>query len=171
MTNENMSGLAEINILDITKAEFYVSESSFTGLRYDGREYSRIILSRILPLNDPDRYISVIDTNGNEVGILRSIEELSGQQAEIVKNELSKRYHCPVISRIASAKEKTGYVYFDVDIKGKSKTFAVKDVSRNIRQLDDGRIIVFDVDGNRYLIENMDALDPKSARYIEPYLF
>jgi hypothetical protein len=31
--------------------------------------------------------------------------------------------------------------------------------------------MIFDVDGNRYLIEDTSAMDKKSLRLIEPYLF
>ena len=63
-----------------------------------------------------------MDTENKEIGIILSIRELRNDQAEIVNNELSKRYYCPTILKITSVKEKMGYVYFDVYIKGKSNS-------------------------------------------------
>jgi hypothetical protein len=171
MMKQEVTELMDINIMDADKIEFYETGTGFVGLRYLDKDHKRVTLSRILPLNDPDDYISVIDTDGAEIGIIRSISELPEKQAMIVRDELSKRYYCPTVLKISSVKEKMGYVYFDVMIKEKSKSFAVKDVSRNIRQLDDRRIIIFDVDGNRYIIEDINRLDVKSMRRIEPYLF
>ena len=171
MVKQEVTEIMNINVIDTSKAEFYLSRNGFVGLKYLDKDYKRVVFSRILPLNNPNKYISVMDTENKEIGILHSIEELQDDQAEIVSIELSKRYYCPVILKIASIKEKMGYVYFDVMIKGRVKNFAVKDVSRNIRQLGDQRIIIFDVDGNRYLIEDIDSIDKKSIKLLEPYLF
>lgn len=171
MVKQEVTEIMDINVIDVGKAEFYVSGTGFVGLRYHDTDYKRVVFSRILPLNNPDEYISVMDTENKEIGIVLSIGELQEEQAEIVRMELSKRYFCPVILKITSVKEKMGYVYFNVSIKGSSRNFAVKDVSRNIRQIGDQRIIIFDVDGNRYLIEDIISLDRKSQKLIEPYLF
>ncbi len=171
MVKQEVTEIMDINVIDTVKAEFYLSGNGFVGLRYLDRDYKRVVFSRILPLNNPEEYISVMDTENKEIGIILSVRELRDGQAEIVRNELSKRYYCPAIQKITSVKEKMGYVYFDVTIKDRARNFAVKDVSRNIRQVGDQRIILFDVDGNRYLIEDTIALDKKSLRLLEPYLF
>ncbi len=171
MVKQEVTEIMDINALELRNAEFYLSGNGFVGLRYLDKDYKRVVFSRILPLNNPDEYISVMDTENKEIGIILSLRELGERQAEIVGNELSKRYFCPAIQKITSVKEKMGYVYFDAHIKGRSRNFAVKDVSRNIRQLGDQRIIIFDVDGNRYLIEDTSAMDKKSLRLLEPYLF
>ena len=64
-----------------------------------------------------------------------------------------------------------GYFYFDVKIGEYKKVFAVKDITKSIKMLDDQCIIITDVDGNRYLIGNVWAIDAKSRRRIEPYLY
>ena len=171
MVKLEVTEIMDINMINTEKAEFYLAGNGFVGLRYLDTDYKRVVFSRILPLNNPDEYISVMDKENKEIGIILSIKELRDEQAVIVNNELLKRYYCPAILKITSVKEKMGYVYFDVNIKGRSRNFAVKDVSRNIRQLGDQRIIIFDVDGNRYLIEDTSAMDKKSLRLLEPYLF
>ena len=80
-----------------------------------------------------------------------------------------------MIVEIKSVKDKLGYVYMEVTIRGEGRTYdlncAVKDVNKNIRMLDEDRLIIFDVDGNRYLVESLSKLDPKSVKRLEPYLF
>jgi len=51
------------------------------------------------------------------------------------------------------------------------KIFAVKDISRSIKQIDEKCIVITDVDGSRYLIEDVWKIDSKSRRKIEPYLY
>lgn len=168
---QKTNAISDIGILDISKMEFYKSKNGFVGLKYDGNEYKRIVLSRTMPYTNPESYICIADMDMKEIGILEKVSDLSKDQADIVREELSKRYFNPIITEVESAKMKMGYVYFDVILTTGKKVFTVKDFSRNIRQLDSNRLVITDVDGNRYLIENLEALDVKSQKRLEPYLF
>jgi len=68
-----------------------------------------------------------------------------------------------------------GYVYMELTVKGTGEPYekncAVNDVNRNIRMIDSNRLLIFDVDGNRYIINNLAALDKKSLSRLEPYMF
>ena len=168
---QNVNTISDIGILDLSKLEFFRSKNGFLGLKYNGTEYKRIILSRTMPYTDPESYICVADTDMKEIGILDKVSSLTKDQAAMVRDELEKRYFNPIITEVESAKMKMGYVYFDVVLTTGKKVFTVKDFSRNIRQLDSNRLVITDVDGNRYLIENYEALDTKSKKRLEPYLF
>jgi hypothetical protein len=166
----------DIGIMDMEKAEFYVTAGGFTGLKYGGADYKHITLRRILPIGKPMEYISVADHENKEIGIIRSVEALKGDQLKIVVNELDNRYYSPLIAGIISVSDKLGYVYIEMKLKNKSgsistKSCAVKDVNRNIRMLGDNSLIIFDVDGNRYIIEDIMAMDKNSVKKLDPYLF
>jgi len=178
MTTQAQIGLSEaidLGILDPKKAEFFETEGGFTGLRYNGTEYPRVSLRRSMPLADPDSYISAADGEGKEICVLRSLNDLSGEQLRIVREELDRRYYCPEVREIVSVKDKMGYVYMELLLIGRGgdfeKSCAVKDVNKNIRLVDDDRLIIFDVDGNRYIVPSLNGLDKKSRRRLEPYLF
>lgn len=161
----------DIGILDADTLCFYRNPKGFIALKVGQEDYKRVKLSRILPFADPFRYISVADMEGKEIGIIKDLSELPEEQCDLVKNELAGRYFCPEITVIETIKEKMGYYYFDVDISGYKKVFAVKDITRSIKQLDEQRIIITDVDGNRYFIQDIWAIDSKSRRKIEPYMY
>lgn len=150
--------------------EFSVNKNGFLAAKVDGKEYRRVLLSRALPLTQPDKYICITDMEQNELGIIEDISAFSGQQRELIEKELSTRYFCPVITQVQSVKEKMGHFYFEVLIGEYKKTFAVKDVSKSIRQTG-GAIDITDVDGNRYRIEDLSKINTKSRRMIEPYLY
>ena len=166
----------DIGIMDMGKAEFYATEGGFTGLKYGGAEYKHITLRRILPIGMPMEYISVADHENKEIGIIRSVEALNDDQLKIVAKELDNRYYSPLITEIISVRDKLGYVYIEMKLKNKSgnisvKSCAVKDVNRNIRMLGENSLIIFDVDGNRYLVEDILAMDKNSVKKLDPYLF
>ena len=72
----------------------------------------------------------------------------------MIEEDIRLRYFCPVISEILSIKDKMGSFYFDVVIRGRKKNFMVRDLSKNIRQLN-ATVTITDTDGNRYKIEDI----------------
>jgi len=178
-TEETMGSIDQIDIglLDLGKAEFYTAESGFTGLKYDGEDHKHITLKRSLPIGKPMEYISVADNENKEIGIIKSVDELSESQYTIVLNELNSRYYCPEILEIKSIKDKLGYVYMELDVsvpgsdKRHSKNCAVKDVNKNVRMLSNNSLIIYDVDGNRYTINDLAALGKNSLKKLEPFIF
>ena len=152
------------------KCIFSVNPSGFLAAEIDGKVYKRVILTRTLPLSLPNEYICISDIEKNEVGIIEKIADFSPEQQKLINTELSQRYYCPVIDKIESIKEKMGNFYFDVVIGGVKKSFAVKDITKSIRQHGDA-IDVTDIDGNRYRITDFDSIEAKSRRKLEPYLY
>jgi len=170
----------DLGILDINETEFYNGSGGFAGLRYKGEDYPHIILRRIMPMKYPFEYISAaIATEGNEfreIGILKAVDDLPPAQREIVTAELENRYYSPEVLEVLSVQDKLGYVYMELRLKNKKgveyrKNCAIKDVSRNIRMLSDTSVIIFDVDGNRYIIEDLKRLSRQSLRKLDAYLF
>lgn len=170
-----LSDAIDIGLLELEKAEFYVTPGGFTGLKYGSEDYKRVTLRRALPLGQPMDYISVADHENKEIGMIRSVSELSDEQRSIVTAELDNRYYCPTVYEVKSVKDKLGYVYFELLIGREDhqyeKTCTVKDVSKNIRMLNDDSLIIFDVDGNRYIVNSLAKLDKKSLSRLGPYMF
>ncbi len=152
------------------KCVFSLNPNGFLAAEIDGKVYKRVILTRTLPLSMPDEYICISDIEKNEVGIIEKIADFSPEQQKLINSELSQRYYCPVIDKIESIKEKMGNFYFDVIIGGVKKSFAVKDITKSIRQHGNA-IDVTDIDGNRYRITDFNSIEAKSRRKLEPYLY
>ena len=179
MRNEKMDNSIsniDIGLLDLTKAEFYLTEGGFAGIRYGERDCAQVTLKRALPTGFPSDYVSVYDDDNKEIGIIKTLSDLDEKNLTIVVNELNTRYYCPDILEIKSIKDKMGYLYMELSLQGTAgvvypKTCAVKDVNRNIRMLGEKGLVIFDVDGNRYIVKDVMRLDKASFRRIEPYLF
>jgi len=168
--------MMDLGIMDLSQAEFYIADGGFAGLKYKGEDYRHIVLRRIMPIDQPLHYISVADQDNKEIGILKAVADLADAQREIVERELDNRYYSPQVLEIMSVRDKLGYVYMEMRLKNKQgkeyeKSCAVKDVSRNIRMLTDNSVIIFDVDGNRYVVPDLGALNKQSLRRLDSYLF
>ena len=149
---------------------FSKTDRGFTGAVINGTEHKRVLLKRALPFEAPDDYICITDADNKELGIIERLDAFPEEQREIIDHELTLRYFMPVITQITSIKEKMGHFYFDAVANGQKRTFTVKDLSKNIR-LHGVNVDITDIDGNRYRIENLKAIAPKSRRKLEPYIF
>jgi len=164
-------GLDGVGMLDISDISFYINQNGFLGMKKGEEDYKRVKLTRVLPFSDPYKYVAVADTNGKEIGIIEDVDALPKSDAEMVVSELGERYYCPKISKVIDIREKMGHFYFDVMIGEYKKVFAIRDITKSIKQLDEQSIILSDVDGNRYLIPDIWAIDGRSRRKLEPYLY
>jgi len=166
----------DLGIMDVAETKFYVTEGGFIGLHYKGEDHKHITLRRTMPLQLPMEYISIADTDNNEIGILKAVADLPQDQQKMVISELDTRYYSPEVLEVASVQDKLGYVYMEMRLINKvgkeyTKNCAVKDVSRNIRMLSSTSVIIFDVDGNRYVIPDVRKLNRQSMRKLDAYLF
>ena len=133
--------------------------------------YPRVQLRRALPFTLPGQYVCVTDMEDNELAVIEDIESLSDDNRELALAELGLRYYYPVVTDIKNIKEKLGTYYFDIVIGDHEKNAAVKDISKNLRQLGGGKIVLTDVDGNRFFIPDVYAIKKKILRALEPYLY
>lgn len=149
---------------------FFRSGECFLGMKLGDAEYRRVILTRAMPLNLPDKYICITDIEKNELGIIENISDFPDGEQELIRSELSQRYFCPNVTDIISIKEKMGHFYFDVMIGEYKRSFTIKDLAKNIRCSEDS-VTLTDVDGNRFVIDDIKKINRKSRRKLEPYLY
>lgn len=134
------------------------------------QEFGRVQFHRAFPFDAPDEYISVLNKDGKELGIIRVLSDFAGDAREIIQKELDRKYLAPVIKRIVSLKDKLGFSYWEVETDCGKRSFTMQDTYRNMFRNSENGVVLTDVDGNRYLIEDVLELDPKSYRKIELYL-
>ena len=75
------------------------------------------------------------------------------------------------IDEIFGAIERYGFSYWKVTVSdGRTLNFTMQDTFRNIVRTGEDSAILLDVDGNRFVLKSISALDRKSYRRIELYL-
>ncbi|NLB15812.1 MAG: DUF1854 domain-containing protein [Clostridiales bacterium] len=134
------------------------------------KEFQRIYLHRAFPFDMPSDYISVLDKDKKEIGLIKSIEDFDTDTAALLRKELERKYYSPVISKIHSIKERYGYSYWVVDTDAGKMNFTLQDTFRSILRAGAERIFIIDMDGNRYEIPDLTKLDFNSYKKIELYL-
>ena len=139
-------------------------------LTLDGKE-TRVSLRRDFPFEELWSYISVLNPEEEEIGIIRSVDLFDGAAGTLLREELERRYYAPVILRIHSLKERYGFSYWKVETAAEGEMeFTLHDTYKSLIHIDEKRVVLLDVDGNRFEIPDISALDRKSYRKIELYL-
>ncbi|MBQ3489126.1 MAG: DUF1854 domain-containing protein [Clostridia bacterium] len=133
-------------------------------------EPRRVLLHRDFPFDHPWSYISVLSTDNTELAFLQNIDLFEGEEKEIIVRELERKYYTPAIKKILSVKDRFGFSYWDVETDSGKVTFTLQDTFKSISRAGDHKLFFSDVDGNRFVIENIEALDRKSHKKIELYL-
>ena len=160
-----------IEYLDPQKCSFSFNDNGFLVFTSDGNAMGRVKLIRTYPYTLTDEYICVHDLDDNELGIIRDLSQLDEVSADNARKELNNRYYCPTISAVKSVKERMGNFYFETTIDERPKSFTVRDITKNMRFAGDNTLLIFDMDGNRYVIPNFEGIEEKSKRLLEPYLY
>ncbi|MBE6529635.1 MAG: DUF1854 domain-containing protein [Ruminococcaceae bacterium] len=138
-------------------------------LTYNGREI-RVSLRRNFPLEELWSLLSVLDEREEEVGMIREITQFGAETETLLRTELERRYYAPVILKILSLKERFGFSYWKVETAEGKMEFTLRDTYKSLIRLGGNRVFILDVDGNRFVIPDVTALDRKSYRKIELYL-
>ena len=138
-------------------------------LTLDGKE-TRVSLRRDFPFEELWAYISVLNSEEEEIGLIRLVDLFGEETRTLLREELERRYYAPVILRIVSLKERYGFSYWKVETAEGEIEFTMHDTYKNLIHIDSKRLILLDVDGNRFEIPDVSALDRKSYRKIELYL-
>lgn len=161
----------KLNFWETADCRFTESEAGFLLLEKAGEKMGRVKLRRCYPYTEPSEYIAVCDLEDNELGILRDLALLDPQSQESTEKELAARYFCPALTEIKSVKEKMGHFYFEVMIGSTKKNFTVRNITNNVRLTGDDTVLIFDMDGNRFVIPQFSKIPSKSRKLLEPYLY
>jgi len=154
------------------KDEFKETDGGFVSFDYDGVHYDRIKVVRLFPFSDADKFISIREYgNGDrEIGIIEDLSEMTDKTREILEKQLQLRYFTPLIKKIYSIKDEYGYAYFHVLTDKGECRFSINMGSNAVIKLSDTRLIIMDVDENRFEIRDVEELTQKEKRMLDLFL-
>ena len=177
--NEKTKAERSITPIQVTHPEHVVPETVrlfreppwVLRLTIEGdRSYLKVRVVCAAPLSQPDRYICFLDEKNEVICTVEDPIDLDAVSQRIVKEEIEQRYMTAIIKRIDSLKSEFGVSYWEVETDRGNREFVVRNVSENAQWITDRRLLLLDVDGNRFEIANLEVLDKKSRGLIEMVL-
>ena len=133
----------------------------------DGKEFEALEPRRLFPVSRAEVYITLLDSEGAEVALIKALTDLDIDSREVVETSLDDYYLVPHITRIIATGEKYGTLRWTVDTDRGIKNFDIRNRNHDIKMFKDGKVRVRDSDDNRYVIDDYMKLDAHSrARLI-----
>lgn len=146
--------LLEMRFLTRENAVFSRTDGGFVALKFREKEYSRIGVYLTFPLTEPEEYISIreADEKAKEIGIIEKLSELDKDQQEMIREQIKLRYFMPTIVKVLDIKDEYGYAYWNVTTSFGACRFTTRMSGDAVIFLGESRLMVTDIDGNRYEI-------------------
>jgi hypothetical protein len=149
-----------------TTATFSLSRDSGGNLEFideQGRRFPNVEPVRIFPLTDPDRWVSICDAEANELVCIEDLSRLSPQIRQLLEAELKMRLFLPIILRVIRISTTSEPSEWLVETDRGKTSFFVKDED-DVHRLGQGRMLIIDAYGTRYLIPDVSRLSISSRK-------
>ncbi len=122
------------------------------------------------PLSRPGQYLAFLDGKGKEIVTLPDPSVLPPDSLLAAQEELRRRYLTATVRAVTHAKQEFGATYWSVQTDRGDRDFVTQNLQENAVWLSPTHILLLDVDGNRFEITDVSALDDASRRYVAAIL-
>lgn len=164
--------LLEMRFLTGENAEFTRTPGGFIALKTGDKEYARVGVYLTFPLTNPEEFISIRETDekAKEIGLIESMDKFPKEQQEMLREQIKLRYFMPVITKILDVKDEYGYAYWNVVTSFGACRFTTQMSGDAVIHLSDSRLLVTDIDGNRYEIPDFYQLGVMERKKLDLFI-
>jgi hypothetical protein len=164
--------LLEMRFLNRDNAVFARTAGGFVSLKTKEKEYDRVGVYLTFPLTNPEEFISIreADEKAKEIGLVEKLSDLAADQQEMLREQLKLRYFMPVITKVLDVKDEYGYAYWNVVTTFGACRFTTQMSGEAVINLSDARLMVTDIDGNRYEIADFYALSVMERKKLDLFI-
>lgn len=132
--------------------------------------YPVVKLFQAAPLSRPGRHLSLVNAKGEEIAMVKSLQDFAPDARAVAEEEIRRRYLTAHVEAVTHVKVEFGVSYWDVETDRGPRDFVVQSLSESCVWLSDTHILLVDTDGNRFEIVDTAALDPLSRAQLEKAL-
>lgn len=165
--------MLKLRYLNKENSVFARTEGGFVSLKVDDEFYQRVQVYRVFPFTNPEGYISIRepDEKAKEIGMIRDLrKDVSSETREMLEEQMRLRYFTPVIEKIIDIKDEYGFAYFNVLTDHGACRFTIHMGGSSVVYLSDTRLMITDLDGNRFEIPNITHLTTHELRKLDLFL-
>lgn len=165
--------MLKLRYLNKDNAVFSRTEGGFVSLKTGDEEYARVQVYRAFPFTDPRRYISIreADEKAKEIGIIENLDtDVTKETAVMLEEQMRLRYFTPVITKVIDIKDEYGFAYFNVVTDQGACRFTIRMGGGSVVNLSDTRIMITDLDGNRFEIPDVTKFTAQELKKLDLFL-
>lgn len=163
-----------VQMLSLNKTNAVFSKTSGgLSLTLEHITYENIQLIETFPFTEPYAFISVRNpaNKNKEIGLIENLEkDFEDSDVKLIKEQLELRYHMPVIEKLLNVKESGGYWNFTVLTNFGETQFSLRSNGSYITALNEKRLIIQDLEGNRFEIPDKNRLSSKDLKKLDLFM-
>ena len=141
------------------------AEAQLWATATDSGERVAVAARRAFPLTNPAAYVSLVDIDGQERACFEALSALEPSARSVLERALAQADFLPVIARILSVEQEATASTWQVETDRGPTAFVVEQED-HVRPLEDGRHLISDSHGMRYLVPVPSALDAVSRKIL-----
>lgn len=140
--------------------EFYHTETKYVSLE----------ARRLFPRSGSNKYIVLLDSEGEQIAVIRNLDNLDAASKAVVQKALDEYYFIPKITKFIKMSAKFKIWLWTVETDAGIIEFEIRNHLASIKPLYDGRVLIKDANDNSYEIPDYRKLDAKSRKMLIPKL-
>ncbi len=160
--------LPEFEFLNVQTTRFERAPDSTLRVEVAGdRCGMRVQVLRAFPLKFPEQFIVLRDGDNKELGVIEELRHVPQPAQRWLREELFKRYFLPQVEVIHDITERFGTSVWDLQTDRGRRTVTTNAMNEAVFEMEPQRFLITDVEGNRYEIKDLSALDANTrARFM-----
>ena len=127
-----------------------------------------VLPRRCFPLSRPGGFISLVDERHRERALIERVDELDPALRQALLTALAASEFLPLVVSIARVRHEATWSEWLVETDRGRRSFVVEQED-HIRRLEDGRHLITDSFGMRFVIPAPEKLDEESRRWLARY--
>ena len=161
-----------LRYIDGPEVRFRVKDKIFVDMEFYQHDevFKNMELRRMFPVSGKNKYIAVLDPEGNEQAMIRDTNNLDKESKAAVESCLEEYYMMPRILRFIEMSEKFGIWMWTAETDKGIVKFEIRNHITAVKPLFDNRVLIKDANDNRYEISDYTKLDKHSRKLIIPNL-
>ena len=141
----------------------------------DGTLHRGVFAVNLFPATNPSDFVSlrIWDREGREqeLGILRRLDEWDADAKSLIREALDRRYYLQTISAVDDIRVQLGNLNFAVQTPNGPRRFTMRWAQSQVQDFGERGKILLDLDDNRYIVPDVEALPPKERETFLRYIY
>jgi len=150
---------------DAARVRMTANPDGTLDLKAGVRTFRKVRVKLGRPLYKPADFASILGEKG-EVGLLVNLAGLHPEARAILEEHRLQGDLTTKVLKINDISHQFGASYWEVQTAKGVRQFVIRGTSEHVRWLDDDRLLITDVNGNRFEIPSLNALDKRSLDHI-----
>jgi ATP-binding cassette subfamily B protein len=138
-------------------------------------EHRGVFAVNLFPATDADDYISLRvwnrDGGEEEIGILRHLNDWPTEAQSLVRAALERRYYLQTVTGIDEMRVELGHLSLGVRTAHGPRRFTMRWSQSQVQDFGDRGKVLLDLDDNRYLVPDVEALPPRERDLFQRYVY